>query len=95
MGEAPYTVHQLAEHWQVTDEAVRGAIARGELTAYKVGKSWRIYPKDFEAYLKRVSTADRVQRSEQVSGNWSAHEGILTGQAAVDAWREKGARAFR
>ena len=39
---ANYTVAQLAEHWQCSEAHLYNLIKRGELEAFKVGRSTRI-----------------------------------------------------
>ncbi len=45
------TIQQTAEYLQVCDKTVRRLISKKELSASKVGKSWRIKKSDIEKYL--------------------------------------------
>lgn len=45
------TVAQAAEYLKVCEKTVRRLIASKELSASKVGKSWRIQKIDIEKYL--------------------------------------------
>lgn len=45
------TVAQAADYLQVCDKTVRRLIAKNELIASKIGKSWRIQKKDIDEYL--------------------------------------------
>lgn len=45
------TVAQAADYLQVCDKTVRRLIAKNELIASKIGKSWRIQKKDIDDYL--------------------------------------------
>ena len=51
MGKDILTVLQVAEYLQVSDKTVRRLIANGQLTASKVGGSWRVKETDIEKYL--------------------------------------------
>ena len=45
------TIQQAAEYLQVCDKTVRRLISKKELSASKIGKSWRIKKSDIEEYL--------------------------------------------
>ena len=45
------TVLQTAQYLQVCDKTVRRLIAKKELPASKIGRSWRIKKRDIEEYL--------------------------------------------
>ena len=49
-----YTVRQVAEKLDVTEEWVRDLIAKKEIKATKIGK-WRIKPEDLEIFVKSRS----------------------------------------
>lgn len=51
MSDAILTVAQAAEYLKVCDKTVRRLIAKKELAASKVGKSWRIQKEDIDRYL--------------------------------------------
>ena len=52
MSDVILTITQTAEYLQVCDKTVRRLISKKELTASKVGKSWRIQKSDIDTYLK-------------------------------------------
>lgn len=45
-----YTVRQVADTYQVSDEYVRNAIRRGDLRAVRVGDGWRIAESDIQVW---------------------------------------------
>ena len=45
------TLQQVAEFFQVDPQTIRRAIKAGKLKAFKLGKDWRIYREDVEAYV--------------------------------------------
>lgn len=49
------TVSQAAEYLKVCDKTIRRLIAKQELTASKVGNSWRIQRGDIDKYLSKNS----------------------------------------
>lgn len=51
MGNEIMTIQQTAEYLQVCDKTVRRLISKKELSASKIGKSWRIKKSDIEKYL--------------------------------------------
>ncbi len=51
MSDCILTVAQAAEYLKVCEKTVRRLISKQELTASKVGKSWRIQKTDIEKYL--------------------------------------------
>lgn len=51
MSNVILTVAQTAEYLKVCDKTVRRLIAKQELTASKVGNSWRIQKVDIDKYL--------------------------------------------
>lgn len=48
------TIAQAAEYLKVCDKTVRRLIKRQELTASKVGRSWRIQKADIDKYLNET-----------------------------------------
>lgn len=48
-----FTIQQAAKYLQVCDKTVRRLIAKNELIASKVGKSWRIKKEDIDGYLEK------------------------------------------
>jgi excisionase family DNA binding protein len=50
--ERYYTVEEICERLQVSDQTVRRWIKRGKLTAYKPGKEFRIRSGDLEEFLE-------------------------------------------
>lgn len=51
MSDVILTVAQAAEYLKVCEKTVRRLISNKELSASKVGKSWRIQKSDIEKYL--------------------------------------------
>ncbi len=49
-------VHQIALKLNLSIETIYRYIKRGELPAYKFGRTYRIYQTDFEKFLIRGST---------------------------------------
>lgn len=47
------TVKDVAEVLRVSDAKVRGLIAEDELSASKIGRSWRVSQNDLDRYLER------------------------------------------
>lgn len=45
------TIQQVANYLQVCDKTVRRLISKKELSASKIGKSWRIKKIDIDEYL--------------------------------------------
>lgn len=45
------TIAQTAEYLQVCDKTVRRLIANKQLSASKIGKTWRIKASDIDEYL--------------------------------------------
>lgn len=54
MSDSLMTIAQAAEYLKVCDKTVRRLIARQELAASKVGKSWRIQKADIDKYLSET-----------------------------------------
>jgi excisionase family DNA binding protein len=59
-----YTVEEVAERLQVSDQTVRRWVKFGKLAAYKPGKELRIRFGDLEQFLE----ARRVQPTEEGTG---------------------------
>lgn len=51
MSDVILTVAQAANYLKVCEKTVRRLISKQELTASKVGKSWRIQKADIDNYL--------------------------------------------
>ena len=54
MSDVIFTIAQTAEFLQVCDKTVRRLISKQELSASKVGKSWRIRKSDIDDYLQQT-----------------------------------------
>lgn len=54
MPDSLMTIAQAAKYLKVCDKTVRRLITRQELTASKVGKSWRIQKADIDKYLSET-----------------------------------------
>jgi excisionase family DNA binding protein len=46
------TIPEVAEIFQVSTKTVRRAITGGELRAHRIGRQWRIAPREVLRYLK-------------------------------------------
>lgn len=58
MEEEFLTVEDIAKRLKVKDFTVREWIRNKELPAYRIGKTYRILVKDYEAFLKKRRTTD-------------------------------------
>ena len=58
MNEKALTPEQVAERLTVSTETIRRLIDAGKLRAFKVGRQWRMFPDDVEAYLNRTVLRD-------------------------------------
>ena len=54
MSDLIFTIAQTAEYSKVCDKTVRRLISKKELSASKVGKSWRIRKSDIDDYLQQT-----------------------------------------
>ena len=54
MSDVIFTIAQTAEYLKVCDKTVRRLISKKELSASKVGKSWRIRRSDIDDYLQQT-----------------------------------------
>ena len=54
MSDVIFTIAQTAEYLKVCDKTIRRLIAKKELSASKVGKSWRIRKSDIDDYLHQT-----------------------------------------
>ena len=53
MSNSLFTLEQVTEHLNVSDDTVRRAIAKGDMEAFKIGKLWRISQDQLNAYLTK------------------------------------------
>lgn len=60
-----WDVDKVAEAAGLHPESVRQAIRRGHLKAYKIGRRWRMYDENVEAFL-RSSPSDPVDPIDPV-----------------------------
>ena len=51
-----YLVSQLANSLQVSEMTIYRYIKAGKITAYKIGKEFRIGKREFNNFLKKVKT---------------------------------------
>ena len=58
-----YSTTKAAEVKGVTRQTILAAIARGALTAHKVGKEYVILPVDLDAYEPAKTFSDRAKRN--------------------------------
>lgn len=54
------TIDAVMARLGVRRKAVMRLLRTGQLTAYKVGRSWRFEPKDIDAYLRSVKFTPRT-----------------------------------
>ena len=54
MSDVIFTIAQTAEYLKECDKTVRRLISKKELSASKVGKSWRIRKSDIDDYLQQT-----------------------------------------
>ena len=47
------TVEEIAKRLNITTHLANRLIREGHLPGYKVGREWRVDPKDFEDYLRK------------------------------------------
>lgn len=45
------TIRQVADHLQVCERTVRRWIQEGKLRAMRIGRGWRIHPRDLDRLL--------------------------------------------
>lgn len=50
-GGPPLSVPQLAVAWSTSEPVIRRLLNDGELRGVKIGRSWRVFPDDAEAYI--------------------------------------------
>lgn len=50
-GGPPLSVAELARTWATSTQVVRRLLKDGELSGFKVGRSWRVFPVDAERYV--------------------------------------------
>ena len=50
------SVEEIAKDLGVTEETVRGYIRAGKLTAYKMGRDYKIRPEDYQKFLDKHRT---------------------------------------
>ena len=50
------TVEEVAKHLRVDEKTVRRWINKGELTAIDLGKGYRIYKSDLDAFIEKRRT---------------------------------------
>ncbi|NLY38473.1 MAG: helix-turn-helix domain-containing protein [Firmicutes bacterium] len=60
-----YTVEEVAGILKTTEHTIRKYIRNGQLSAYKVGKAWRIEKKDLGLFLDTCRTAPPVKEKLQ------------------------------
>lgn len=59
------TCAQIAQKYGVSDETVRRWIRTGRLTAFQIGRMWRVYESDLAAFVTREGIR---KRGEKTSG---------------------------
>ncbi|MGP5364445.1 helix-turn-helix domain-containing protein [Brachybacterium tyrofermentans] len=51
-GGPPLSVSALAASWSTSEQVVRRLLNDGALRGVKIGRSWRVFPVDAEAYIE-------------------------------------------
>jgi len=91
--EKLYTTEEVAEWLRIDVATVRRLVARGEVTAYRVGNEYRFKSTDVEAYLlrQRVTASDgadadnrRITQRAAVAFQWAHDQGRKNGARHVD-----------
>ena len=54
MDEKLLTPAQAAERLQVTERTVYQWLRQGKLPGHRLGRLWRIHPRDYDSFLKRT-----------------------------------------
>jgi excisionase family DNA binding protein len=49
--QRPLTISEAAQRLNISDQAARAALLRGELKGFRIGRSWRISPDSVERKL--------------------------------------------
>ncbi len=92
--ERLYTTEEVAEWLRIDVATVRRLVARGEVTAYRVGNEYRFKSTDVEAYLlhQRVTVSDgadansrRLTQRAAIAFQWAHDQGRKSGARHVDA----------
>jgi excisionase family DNA binding protein len=60
----PLTVEEVAAELRVHPETVRNWIRTGELDALDIGREYRIYRADLDAFIQRRKTARRKKQTD-------------------------------
>lgn len=58
MEEEFLTVEEISKRLKVKDFTVRDWIRKGDLPAYRIGKTYRVLLKDYDEFLKKRRTTD-------------------------------------
>lgn len=53
--EKALTATQVCQRLSIDKKTLYKLIARGKLEAFKVGRDWRVFPSELEAYVARES----------------------------------------
>ncbi len=59
------TVEEIAKDLGVTEETVRGYIRARKLTAYRVGRDYKIRPEDYQKFLEEHRTDIKDDKDKQ------------------------------
>lgn len=63
--ESMLTLKEVARYLHVVPLTVYRMIDRGDLSAVKVGRVWRIRKQDLQAYLERSASRPRSEKEEE------------------------------
>ena len=59
-----YTVEEVAGILKTTEHTIRKYIRNGQLTAYKVGKAWRIEKEDLQVFLDTCKASHPAKKKQ-------------------------------
>ena len=67
------TPNEIATFLKLNERTIRRMMNRGELKAFKVGRSWRMRTSEFVKWLEKVEGECLTAASEQNYGNSNIH----------------------
>ena len=51
----PFTPEEVAEILRISPVTIKDWLRQGRIRGVKIGKEWRVFKKDLEAYLKQIN----------------------------------------
>lgn len=64
-----YTTSEIADMLKMNPQVIARKLQRGEITAYKIGKDWRVSERDFWVWMKK-HTNRKLSDKEKVLSNF-------------------------